>query len=425
MENVKEWLVTLRRDFHRYPEAGWFEFRTASIVAAILDELGWALGFGRDVLDEDFVMGRDETAIPVEMERALSQGASREWMARFDGYPVVVATLDTGRSGPVVSLRFDMDGVAVTESTAEGHRPFREGFASVNPGVMHACGHDGHLAMGLGLARILAARRESLEGRVQLVFQPAEEGVRGARSIVERGILDDSDFFLALHLGMGCPTGTVVGGGTGFLCTTKFDVEYTGCPAHAGAAPNEGRNALLAAANTVLNLHAIAPHREGAARINVGCLKAGEGRNVVPGKAFFQAETRGETEEVAAYMFERAQTIVAAGARMYDVAWHLTRQGESTTARSDEIIVNRVLRAARDMGVFCDLRPYADPGGSDDAAWMMRRVQERGGMASYLILGADLAAGHHNGRFDFDESVLSRGVELLAETVSGFLAGRD
>jgi aminobenzoyl-glutamate utilization protein A len=287
---------------------------------------------------------------------------------------------------------------------------------------MHACGHDGHVAMGLALARVLAARRENLTGRVRFIFQPAEEGVRGARAMVKKGVVDDSDVFLAVHLGMGFPTGSIVGGAGGFLCTTKFDVRYRGRPAHAGAAPQEGRNALLAAANTVLNLHAIAPHSGGPSRINVGRLRAGEGRNVIPGQAFFEAETRGSTEEVAAYMLERARAIVAAGADMYGVDHALTLQGESTTARSDGELADRVLEAARSTGGFSDLRRSAEAGGSDDAAWMMRRVQERGGQAAYVILGTDLAAGHHNGRFDFDESVLIRGVALLERVVAGLLS---
>ena len=422
LKDLAQRLIAWRRDLHRYPEAGWCEFRTASLVAARLEELGYALRVGVDVIEESAVMGRDETRIGTEIERARRQGAIPEWLERFGGFPAVVGDLETGRPGPVVALRFDMDAVGVSESREEDHRPFREGFASENPGLMHACGHDGHVSMGLGLAEVLAAQRSSMTGMVRLIFQPAEEGVRGAKAMVEKGILDDSDVFLAVHLGMGFPTGTVVGGAGGFLCTTKFDVQYRGRPAHAGAAPQEGRNALLAAANTVLNLHAIAPHAGGPSRINVGRLQAGEGRNVIPGRAFFEAETRGSTEEVAAYMLGRARAIVAAGGDMYGVEHRLTLQGESTTACSDGELIERILEAARSAGGFSHLRRTAEAGGSDDAAWMMRRVQERGKQASYLILGTDLAAGHHNGRFDFDESVLLQGVRLLEGVVVGFLS---
>lgn len=422
LRDLAERLIGWRRDLHRYPEAGWCEFRTASLAAVRLEELGYRLRVGKDVVDESAVMGRDAALAASEMERALRQGAPRELVERMDGFPALVGTLETGRPGPVVSLRFDMDAVGVSESGDEDHRPFREGFASVNSGLMHACGHDGHVAMGLGLAEVLAAKRHDLSGVVHLIFQPAEEGVRGAKAMVEKGILDDSDIFLVLHLGMGFPSGTVVGGAGGFLCTTKFDVEYLGCSAHAGAAPQEGRNALLAAACTVLNLHAIAPHAEGPSRINVGFLQAGEGRNVIPGRAFFQAETRGATEAVAAYVLDRAKAIVAAGADMHGVDYRLSLRGESTTARSDEGLVDRIMAVSRSMGCFAEQLPCARAGGSDDAAWMMRRVQDRGGQASYLILGADLAAGHHNGRFDFDESVLVRGVELLERVVSDLLS---
>lgn len=422
MERLQDFMVAFRRDLHKHAEPGWFEFRTSSRVAERLAQLGYKVGVGREIIEEKDVMGRDGKGVPAQVDRALRQGAQKEWIDRMAGFTGVLAVLDTGRPGPVISLRFDLDAVEVNEVQERVHRPFREGFSSVNPGVMHACGHDGHTAMGLGLASVLMGQRDSLKGVIKLIFQPAEEGVRGAKAIVGKGILDDSDFFLAVHLGMGVPTGRVVAGVTGFLCTTKFDVEYRGCPAHAGAAPNEGCNALLAAANAALNLHAIAPHREGISRVNVGVLSAGEGRNVVPSHALLKVETRGQTDAVASYMFDRASTIVASGAAMYGVEWSLRKRGESTTARSDESLVELVAGAALKTGCFAEVGRYAEPGGSDDAAWMMRRVQERGGRATYILLGADIAAGHHNGAFDFDESVLFQGVGLLDDVIGKILS---
>ncbi len=136
--------------------------------------------------------------------------------------------------------------------------------------MMHACGHDGHTAIGLGLAHTLKQFESGLHGVIKLIFQPAEEGTRGARAMVDAGVVDDVDYFTAVHIGTGVPAGTVVCGSDNFMATTKFDAHFTGTAAHAGAKPEDGHNALLAAAQATLALHAIAPHSEGASRVNVG-----------------------------------------------------------------------------------------------------------------------------------------------------------
>ncbi len=154
---------------------------------------------------------------------------------------------------------------------------------------------DGHAAIGLGLAEVLVGLRDCLSGTVKLIFQPAEEGVRGAKAMVAAGVVEGVDALLGLHLYSGWPTGRVVPGKGGFLATSKFDAYFTGAPAHAGGAPQLGRNAMLAAATAVLNLHAIPRHADGVTRINVGRLIAGQGRNVIAPTAYLAIETRGAT----------------------------------------------------------------------------------------------------------------------------------
>ncbi|MDN5367632.1 MAG: aminobenzoyl-glutamate utilization protein [Thermovirga sp.] len=414
--NLEE-LTKLRRDFHKFAEAGWCEFRTTSIIAETLSKLGYEVQVGKAILDESSAMGRDESIVPNEIERALRQGADPKWIEKMEGYTGALAVLDTGKEGPTIALRFDIDAVEVSEAKDDKHRPYREGFSSVNSGAMHACGHDGHAAIGLGVAQVLAAEKDLLRGKIKLIFQPAEEGVRGGKAIAEKGILDDCDYLLALHLGLGLPTGKIAGGVAGLLCTTKFDVFYKGKASHAGAAPNEGKNALLGAANAVINLQAIAPHRKGTSRINVGVLHAGEGRNVIPPKAMFKAETRGETEEIASYVYERAMKIVKSCASMYDLECIVKEMGKSTTAKSDEDLVDLICQVAGETREFNSIESFYNMGGSDDFSWMMKRVQEKGGKASYIALGADIEAGHHNEYFDFDEKSLLKGVVLMSQLV--------
>ena len=144
-------LTAWRRDFHHFAESGWVEFRTAAKVAEILDGLGYELAMGRDVVDAESRMGLPDAAtLAHEFARAREQGAPEKWLAPFEGgFTGIVATLNTGRPGPTLAFRVDMDALDLSEALDDSHRPFRDGFASCNAGMMHACGHDGHTTIGL------------------------------------------------------------------------------------------------------------------------------------------------------------------------------------------------------------------------------------------------------------------------------------
>lgn len=408
-------LVAYRRDFHRYAESGWLEFRTASLVARRLADLGFEVQVGRDVMRDEARMGLPEPAtLDAAWERALAQGGDPVYLkALAGGFTGVVGVFRNG-DGPTVGLRFDMDALALQESAAETHRPAREGFASVNAGAAHACGHDGHTALGLGVAEVSMVLRDSFRGTVKLIFQPAEEGVRGAKSMVEAGVVDDVDVLLGLHLYGRWNLGEIECSRSNFLATSKFDALIKGEPAHAGGDPQAGRNALLAAATAVLNLYAIPRHRQGATRINVGKLIAGEGRNVICPEARLVIETRGATTELNDYMVERATRVLTSAAAMYDCAVDVIAMGSAPLAESDKALGERVEAVALSIGGF-SLHPSENGGGSEDYTYMMRRVQERGGLATHIGLGAGIGAGgHHTATFDFDERALVDAVKLLA-----------
>jgi aminobenzoyl-glutamate utilization protein A len=411
-------VTALRRDFHKYPESAWTEFRTSSLVAARLSGLGYKLTVGLDTMDVPSVMGRpSEAEIDRHIARAKEQGGDAAWIDKMQRYPGVVAVLSTGRPGPVTSLRFDIDCVDVEETDAPGHCPNAEGFSSVNALLAHTCGHDAHTAIGLGLAEVLMAEKDSRKGEIRLIFQPGEEGCRGAYAMTRKGVVDGSDYFLALHIGTGVPSGAFSLNSKGHLCTTKFDVEFTGRTAHAAGSPHEGRNALLAAASAALSLHAIAPHSDGSMRVNVGVLEAGTGRNVIPGRAVMKAETRGETQAIADYVYARAQEVLEGAALMYGAGVKVVKTGAGTDADGDAPLVAKIGEAVRELGIFREIREIVPAGGSEDATWMMRRVQEQGGQAAYMVLGSDIAAPHHNGAFDIDEGTLITGVKALAAIV--------
>lgn len=420
VESVKDKVLSYRRDFHKFPEPGWLEFRTSAKIAAALRKLGYEVKLGHEVIKKEAAMGKpSEEEITKNTERALKEGADPEILNRMDGLTGVMGVLDTGKPGPVMACRFDIDAVEVDESKNEDHKPFKEGFCSVHPNAMHACGHDGHAAIGLGMAEVFTKLKPELTGKIKLIFQPAEEGVRGARAMAEAGVVDDADYFFAMHIGFGDSDDIGIAARTsGFLATSKFDVEYRGKASHAGASPQNGKNALLAAATTALNLHAIAPHSDGATRVNVGVLQAGTGRNVIPDRALIKLETRGATTELNDYVKEKALNIIKAGASMYDVEYTVTEAGGAASAEGDEELASMVKSIAKEIGVK-NIMDKGSVGGSEDATYFMERVQKRGGKANYYQVITPIAASHHNNCFDFDE----RGL-LLALTIYTEIAKR-
>ncbi|AWN15049.1 amidohydrolase [Salinisphaera sp. LB1] len=418
IEALTPQLTAWRRDFHRHPEPGWCEFRTAATVAAILDGLGWTVAAGAEVVDAPARMGLpDDATLSAAFERARQSGVSPKWLDRLaGGLTGVVATLDSGRPGPTLAIRVDLDALPIAESQAASHCPAAEGFASCHAGWMHACGHDGHTAIGLGVATLLAERRDQLVGRVKLIFQPAEEGVRGAAALAEAGVVDDVDRFVAVHLGLGCPGGTVLCGCDGFLATSKLDIRFDGRSAHAGGQPEIGRNALLAAAFAVTGLHSIAPHSAGASRLNVGRLRAGTARNAIADRAELEIETRGATTAIDDYMRERAAQIIHGAALAQGVTADVVCVGRAVECASSPDWVARIASTIAGLpGIEQVLAHDRSPRGSEDATTLMARVQARGGWATYMIVGSDLPAGHHQPAFDIDESCLPVAVRALAE----------
>ena len=415
-EKISKRLTAVRRDFHMFPETGWTEFRTTARLAEELAKAGYEPVFGGDFIKPEFVMGRAPD-IDAEQSRALLQGASAALLKRMQGWPGLIAELDTGRPGASTALRFDIDCVDVQESDDTNRLPVKEGFLSRNPGRMHACGHDGHASVGLVLAEELMKVKDGLCGKVRFIFQPAEEGVRGGYAMAMSGAVDGADNFIAMHLGLGHATGSVVCGVTGFLCTTKFDADFTGVAAHAGAEPEKGRNALLAAAESAVALSAIPSRFDGLARVNVGVLNAGVGRNVVPPNAHMKIETRGDSRARAEEVYAEAVKALNAAADKYQVSVRISMQGESISADSDKSLASVIAKAAAAVPSVHDIEETGKMAGSDDACWLMDKTAANGGRAVYVIIGADTEAGHHNGNFDFDEQALGIAWEVLKNAV--------
>lgn len=377
-------LEILRMDLHRHPELGWEERRTCKKIAGLLSEWGY------DVISGAAVSGHETGVIGI-----LRCGA-----------------------GPVTALRFDIDALPVSEVEKPGHLPFLNGFQSQNHGVMHACGHDGHTAIGLGCAQLLSEIRTQLHGTLKLIFQPAEEGARGAYPITQRGWLDDADYFLAGHIiGHELARGedaNVIPGVSSSLATTKADAVFHGVSAHA-AHPELGCDVIPAISAAVCAMHAF----KGPGFIHTGTIHAGSGRNIIADFGKLELETRAQTTQQNEHLETRMRSALQAAAEKYGVTCETDILGrapslESTPQFSEFLqkLYSEELTLVKPASFSCTAFPA-----SEDAAHMMNRVKSHGGQAAFLLFPARLASGLHNSDFDFPMELLSVGTAAFSSAV--------
>jgi len=387
-EELFEYTRSLRRDFHKHPELGFTEIRTAGIVANELK-----------ALNMEVITGVARTG--------------------------VVGIIEGGAPGPVVLVRFDMDALPVTEETGAE-------YASITPGVMHACGHDGHTAIGLTVAKMLYAHRKELAGSVKFVFQPAEEGtcgqeIGGNEMMIREGVLENPkpDIVLALHLWNEKPLGWVhVAGGPVMAGAEHFKITVTGKGGH-GAMPQQTLDPLLAASQIVSALQSIVSRNVdplGAAVMSVTMLHAGDAFNVIPPEAKLEGTIRTFDLAVREMVLKRFSEIV------HGVADAMGCVAEFEVIRLTPALVNANEIAARVQESAKHLLPDAELDksgyltmGAEDMAFMLEKVP-----GCFFFVGSanqekGLTYGHHHPRFDFDEAVLPSAAALMANTVTEFL----
>jgi len=376
-----EYTRTLRRDFHMHPELGYHEVRTSSIVARELEALG------------------------LEVQRGVAKTG-------------VVALLEGSRPGPVILLRFDMDALPIQEETGAA-------YASQTPGVMHACGHDGHTAIGLTVARLLQAHRHELAGTIKLVFQPAEEGLcgeemGGAERMIAEGVLENPrpDFALALHLWNEKPLGWLgIAAGPVMAGAEWFQIQVQGKGGH-GAVPHLATDPLLAAAHIVTALQSIVSRNVAplqSAVVSVTMFHAGEAFNVIPQTAHLEGTIRTFEPQVRERVLQRFEEIVKnvsrgmgceAEVRLRPVTPAVINASE--VAEEVQAVARRLLPQAE-----LDTRPYLTMG-AEDMGFVLQRVP-----GCYFFVGSaneerGLNYPHHHPRFDFDEEALFHAVALMA-----------
>jgi aminobenzoyl-glutamate utilization protein A len=412
-----DWLVSLRRELHRRPEPAWCEFYTTARIVEELQALGVDdIQLGPEILTEGERQGvPDRETRDAWLDRARETEVDDAVLDELaGGYTGAIATIEGG-DGPTVALRVDIDGLPQREADGPGHQPAEEGFRSVHEGYMHACGHDAHATFGLGVVRAFADA--DFDGTLKVIFQPAEEVVGGGRPIARSGHLDDVDTLLAVHIGLDNPTGTVVAGMGGFYAVSHLEATFTGESAHAGARPNAGANAVQAMATAIQNLYGIARHGDGATRVNAGEVAGGTASNIIAEDAYIEGEVRGETTDLMNYTRDRAEQVIESAAAMHDCTVDIERGSEAPSAESDDAVADVVADVAADHGGVTHVAPTGELGASEDATYLMNRVQDTGGLASFVGIGTNHPGGHHTATFDVDERSLGVGVDVLTGTI--------
>ncbi len=374
-QRLRDQLVAWRRDLHRHPELGFQERRTAQVVAEHLQRLG------------------------LEVQTGIAETG-------------VVGILQGREDGPTVMLRFDMDALPIEE---ENDVPYR----SVHPGVMHACGHDGHVAIGLGVATLLAQHRERLAGTVKFVFQPAEEGLGGARRMVEEGVLEAPRPAMAfgLHLWNPMPVGQVaVQSGPFMAAAAQFEIEVVGRGGH-GAQPHLTVDATVVAAHIITALQTIVSRNvdpQQALVISVGEMHAGSAFNVIPGQAVLRGTLRAFDTGVMQMAQARLRTLAEGIAQAYGARAEVVTTVVAPPVVNDERAAAIVRAAAEAVVGAANVQTITPPMVSEDVAEFLSRVP-----GCFFFVGArneakGIVYGHHHPRFDIDEDALPIGVAILA-----------
>lgn len=274
MEQLNIWYEQL----HRCPELSRQEYRTADFITQQLFEMGLE------------VHRIDETA--------------------------VIGVLKGGKEGKTVALRADMDALPITEQTGLS-------YASENQGVMHACGHDFHMSAALGAAQLLSSRRDNICGNIQFIFQPDEEGDGYAAILSKHPLLTDTAAVFGAHVDPALPAGTIgFKSGVFYASAAKFDIEYIGKSAH-GAAPENGYDALAAAADSVGKLLALREGGEMPAMLSVGTLHSGKVRNVISDHATLSGILRSAHKTKREEIHNKILDILSDIEQKYKISTHL------------------------------------------------------------------------------------------------------
>jgi len=379
VEAIKDILIQWRRDFHQYPELGFEEHRTSSIIS--------------------------ETLISFGMSPKTGVGKTG-----------VTADLNFGE-GPTIALRADMDALPMQETSGLT-------FSSKHDGVMHACGHDGHMAMLLGAAKILSQMDKELTGTIRFIFQPAEEGEGGARYMIKDGCLEGVDEIYGIHVWNYQPVGEVgAKEGPILAAADLFDIIIKGVGGH-GATPQGTVDAVIVAAHLIQALQTIVSRNTNPLEstvITIGEINGGHNFNIIADKVRLAGTTRAYTKENRSMIQRRMQEIIDGIAKSFgaEITFNYTDGYPPTINHAGP--VKKVLQAAGKVVGPGAGEPYLSMGG-EDFSYYLQKVP-----GCFFFVGSapdgqrQFSTPHHCSHFNMDESALSVGTSVYLHLVEDIL----
>ncbi|MGN0736018.1 MAG: amidohydrolase [Anaerovoracaceae bacterium] len=392
-EKNRDYIVERRRYYHQNPELSLKEYRTTEAIRLDMEAIAADAG--------------DASCLEIRT---------------FEDYPGLTAMLDTGRTGKTILLRADIDGLPIQECTGLS-------FSSQNPGVMHACGHDTHIAMLLGAAKILmeAEVLEKLRGRIKFIFQSGEETATGSKYYIDNGVLDDVDAVFGLHT-----WGTLeapylcVDGGRRMASTDNFTIKIKGLKAH-GAAPHLGHDAIVAASAVVMALQSFVSRENDPLNplvLTVGKFHGGNMYNTICGDTELEGTIRTFSNDLRDKLKEELTAIVSNTAAAYGCTAEIEIRHMHPAVINDNSELNEIARnAALKLYGEEGIRPMESLMSGEDFSLYMEKVPGFFGFVGAYNEARGLVHSNHHEQFTADEDALERGSALTAQFTADYLCG--
>ena len=375
IKNIKDEIYAIRRHFHRYPELSFKEFNTAETISQHLDKFGIAHKKGV-------------------------------------GKTGIVGEINFG-PGPTIALRADMDALPMQEENELDYK-------SLNDGVMHACGHDGHMAILLGAANALSKNSKLKKGTVRFIFQPAEEGLGGAKYMIEDGCLDKVDEIYGLHLWNYQLYGEVgIKDGPVMASADLFDIEVSGKGGH-GATPQGTVDAIVVASNLVTMLQTIVSRNTNPLEstvLSIGKIKGGHNFNIISDKVHMSGTTRAYTEENRTMIKQRMKEVIEGVSKSFGADIKLNYKDGYPPTVNHSSQVEKVLEAASSVVASGAKNPYLSMGGEDFSYYLQNKP------GCFFFVGSApneneiLSTPHHCSHFNIDERALLIGASVYVNLI--------
>ena len=380
ISKIKKEIIDNRRYFHKYPELSFKEHNTSKVIAEKLEEMG------------------------IEVSTGIAQTG-------------LTGLIKGSNPGKTIALRADMDALPIQETSEIEYK-------SVNDGVMHACGHDGHIAMLLGAAKAINQIKQKLNGNVKLIFQPAEEGLAGALHMINEGAIDDVEEIYGIHLWNYQKVGEIgVKDGPIMAAADMFEIEVIGRGGH-GATPHGTVDAIIVASHIVNSLQTIVSRDTNPLEstvVTVGMINGGYNFNIIADKVILKGTTRSYTKENRELIKTRMNEIIAGTEKIFNAKIQLKYKDGYPPTVNNERCAKNVINAISKVIGDSSYAPYLSMGGEDFSYYLEKIPGCFFFVGSSPLDSEPLSIPHHCSHFDIDEKSLLIGASAFVKIIEDLL----